>query len=290
MPHILEQTADQLRDWFRRHGLPAYRAGQVRKWLFQKRAAAFDEMTDLPAALATAACRRVPDLDHADRPAPQGGRRHRKTPPRTARRRADRVRPVARRQAALHRLHQHAGRLCDGLRLLRHRPRRRDRNLTTGEIVEQMLRLQQLLGRLPPRGCRAAQPRGGDGHGRAAAESRRPAAGPGHRHRPRRAGHQRPPDHDFHGRPARGHSPTGPGELPISLGRVAARRHDALRNELVPANRGFGIAAILAAADEYFELDRPPRHLRIRLAGRRERSSRSTPGNWQNCSAAGRRW
>jgi 23S rRNA (adenine2503-C2)-methyltransferase len=29
---------------------------------------------------------------------------------------------------------------------------------------------------------------------------------------------------------------------------------DALRNELVPANRGFGVAAILAAADEYFEL------------------------------------
>ena len=29
---------------------------------------------------------------------------------------------------------------------------------------------------------------------------------------------------------------------------------DALRNQLVPANRGFGVAAILAAADEYFEL------------------------------------
>ena len=29
---------------------------------------------------------------------------------------------------------------------------------------------------------------------------------------------------------------------------------DALRNKLVPANRGFGIAAVLAAADEYFEL------------------------------------
>ncbi len=29
---------------------------------------------------------------------------------------------------------------------------------------------------------------------------------------------------------------------------------DALRNELVPANRGIGIAAILAAADRYFEL------------------------------------
>ena len=28
---------------------------------------------------------------------------------------------------------------------------------------------------------------------------------------------------------------------------------DALRNQIVPANRGFGVAAILAAADEYFE-------------------------------------
>ena len=32
----------------RRPGLGAYRAGQVRQWLFQRRAAAFDEMTDLP--------------------------------------------------------------------------------------------------------------------------------------------------------------------------------------------------------------------------------------------------
>jgi 23S rRNA (adenine2503-C2)-methyltransferase len=29
---------------------------------------------------------------------------------------------------------------------------------------------------------------------------------------------------------------------------------DVLRNELVPANRGFGVAAIMTAADEYFEL------------------------------------
>ena len=46
-----EQTPAGLRDWFVQHGLPAYRAGQVRKWLFQKRAAGFDEMTDLPVAL-----------------------------------------------------------------------------------------------------------------------------------------------------------------------------------------------------------------------------------------------
>ncbi len=48
---ILEQTPAELRDWFVQHGLPAYRAGQVRKWLFQKRAAGFEEMTDLPAKL-----------------------------------------------------------------------------------------------------------------------------------------------------------------------------------------------------------------------------------------------
>ncbi len=51
MLHILEQTSAQLRDWFNQRGLPGYRAGQVRKWLFQKRAAGFDEMTDLPAAV-----------------------------------------------------------------------------------------------------------------------------------------------------------------------------------------------------------------------------------------------
>ena len=51
MTPILEQTPATLRDWFVEHGLPAYRAGQVRKWLFEKRAAAFEQMTDLPVAL-----------------------------------------------------------------------------------------------------------------------------------------------------------------------------------------------------------------------------------------------
>jgi 23S rRNA (adenine2503-C2)-methyltransferase len=48
---LLEQSAESLRGWFAEHGLPGYRAGQVRKWLFQKRAAGFDEMTDLSASL-----------------------------------------------------------------------------------------------------------------------------------------------------------------------------------------------------------------------------------------------
>ena len=51
MNALLELSTDQLRQWFIEHSLPAYRAGQVRKWIFQKRAAAFDAMTDLSAAL-----------------------------------------------------------------------------------------------------------------------------------------------------------------------------------------------------------------------------------------------
>lgn len=48
---ILEHTPNELRDWFAQKKLQSYRAGQVRKWIFQKRAAAFAEMTDLSAAL-----------------------------------------------------------------------------------------------------------------------------------------------------------------------------------------------------------------------------------------------
>ncbi|MCC6124267.1 MAG: 23S rRNA (adenine(2503)-C(2))-methyltransferase RlmN [Pirellulales bacterium] len=45
---ILAQSPVQLEAWFRERGLPAYRARQVRKWIFERRAAGFDEMTDLP--------------------------------------------------------------------------------------------------------------------------------------------------------------------------------------------------------------------------------------------------
>ena len=41
---LLEQSPAQLRNWFTEQGLPGYRAGQVRKWLFQKRADSFDRI------------------------------------------------------------------------------------------------------------------------------------------------------------------------------------------------------------------------------------------------------
>lgn len=48
---LLAQSPAQLETWFRDHGLAAYRARQVRKWIFDRRAGSFDEMTDLPLAL-----------------------------------------------------------------------------------------------------------------------------------------------------------------------------------------------------------------------------------------------
>ena len=48
--HLLEPTAD-LKSWLADRGHPAYRAAQVRKWIYEKRAGSFDEMTDLPKKL-----------------------------------------------------------------------------------------------------------------------------------------------------------------------------------------------------------------------------------------------
>jgi 23S rRNA (adenine2503-C2)-methyltransferase len=48
---LLRQTPAELETWFRDQGLPAYRARQVRKWIFERRARSFSEMTDLPLAL-----------------------------------------------------------------------------------------------------------------------------------------------------------------------------------------------------------------------------------------------
>lgn len=51
MRHLLDQSNEQLREWLTARGLQAYRAEQVRGWIYQRRAADFDAMTDLPAKL-----------------------------------------------------------------------------------------------------------------------------------------------------------------------------------------------------------------------------------------------
>jgi 23S rRNA (adenine2503-C2)-methyltransferase len=49
--HLLNSIDDQLKPWLAEHGQAAYRLGQVRKWLFARRAREFGEMTDLPQSL-----------------------------------------------------------------------------------------------------------------------------------------------------------------------------------------------------------------------------------------------
>ena len=48
---LLEATADELRDWMVERGHPAYRARQVLDWVMRRRAESFEEMSDLPRAL-----------------------------------------------------------------------------------------------------------------------------------------------------------------------------------------------------------------------------------------------
>jgi 23S rRNA (adenine2503-C2)-methyltransferase len=46
MQHILDPNSD-LKSWLADRGHPPYRAAQIRKWIFEKRVGSFEEMTDL---------------------------------------------------------------------------------------------------------------------------------------------------------------------------------------------------------------------------------------------------
>lgn len=47
-PVLAQAAPSELAAWLERAGEPAFRARQIRRWIFQGRAAAIDEMTDLP--------------------------------------------------------------------------------------------------------------------------------------------------------------------------------------------------------------------------------------------------
>ena len=51
MNHLLNAIDATLLPWLRERGQGAYRAGQIRHWLFARRADSFDQMTDLPQSL-----------------------------------------------------------------------------------------------------------------------------------------------------------------------------------------------------------------------------------------------
>ena len=143
-PHLLDLAPEQLQTWLVEHEYPAYRLNQVLSWLFERRAEEFADMSDLPKGLRQALAdtfRLWTAKIHA----------HQRSEDGTEKLLLD---------------------LADGGRvecvLLRDGPRRSicvssqvgcamgcvfcasgldgvDRNLSRGEIVEQMLRLQRLL-------------------------------------------------------------------------------------------------------------------------------------------------
>lgn len=51
LPRVYELSRAELGQWCLRHGVPSYRADQIRRWIFGKRLGDFAEMHDLPAAL-----------------------------------------------------------------------------------------------------------------------------------------------------------------------------------------------------------------------------------------------
>ena len=246
MPHLLDQTIEQLQAWFAARGMPTYRAGQAQRWLFEKRAGDFEDMTDLPKQVRVA-------LAAEFRIWTSSVIKHQKT--------ADGTEKLL--------LEMHDGHRIECV-LLRDRERRTicistqvgcamgcvfcasglegvARNLTSGEIIEQMLLLNRLqtaderLNHIVVMGM---------GEPLANLKGLLPAL-------------------------AVATSPRGLGigarkitistvGLPEALRRLAAENvnyhlavslhapNDELRNRLVPVNRKIGIAAIMEAAEEYF--------------------------------------
>nr|MCE2753942.1 23S rRNA (adenine(2503)-C(2))-methyltransferase RlmN [Pirellula sp.] len=46
--HLLDWTTEELANWLVGRGIPKFRAAQIQRWVYQRRAKRFDEMTDLP--------------------------------------------------------------------------------------------------------------------------------------------------------------------------------------------------------------------------------------------------
>ncbi len=246
-PHILDLTLSDLQVWLADHGQPKYRAGQIHGWLLERRAESFDDMSDLPKVLRLA-------LEESFRLWSASVAAHQTSDDGTEKLLFD---------------------LSDGGRvecvLLREEDRRSicvssqvgcamgcvfcasgldgvDRNLSRGEILEQMLRLQRLL----PAEERLShivmmgmgEPLANLDSVLAALEVARDAKGLGIS--PRRI------TISTVGLPAsidRLAKHSTPFHLAISL----HAPNDALRDNLVPVNKKIGIEDILAAADRYFD-------------------------------------
>jgi 23S rRNA (adenine2503-C2)-methyltransferase len=263
LPHLLEPHDEPLRRWLAEHGQGAYRAAQVRKWLYEKRAESFDDMTDLGKELRSQlaadfrlwttqiAKHSVADDGteklllalNADQSAPAGEEALSVKPSWMQRIECVLLRDEARRTicissqvgCAMGCVFCASG--LDGV----------ERNLTSGEIVEQMLRLARLL---PPEERLSHIVVMGMGEPLANLDRLLPALEMASRE-------------DGLGISPRRITISTVG-LPPAIDRLSemnARFHlavslhapdDELRSRLVPVNKNIGLAAILKSADHYF--------------------------------------
>ncbi|MEQ8787282.1 MAG: 23S rRNA (adenine(2503)-C(2))-methyltransferase RlmN [Pirellulaceae bacterium] len=247
MHHLLEPTVDQITPWLVQQGQPAYRAAQIRQWLFERRAESFDDMSDLPKRLREALAQeftlwtsQVVRHSQADDGTEKlllelpGGGRIECVLLRDGPRRSICISSQV--GCAMGCVFCASG--LDGV----------ERNLTAGEIVEQMLRLARLL---PAEERLSHLVVMGMGEPLANVENVLSALDVASRD-------------DGLGISARRITISTVG-LPAALLRLAESGcrynlavslhapNDALRNELVPVNRNIGLHDILAAADRYFE-------------------------------------
>ena len=247
LPHLLDPAAD-LTAWLRSQGQPKFRAGQIRRWLMEGRAESAEDMTDLPQKLrqelgeafsfwTTSVVRHSQSSDGTEKLllALHDGGRIECVLLRDGQRRTICVSSQV--GCAMGCVFCASG--LDGV----------ERNLTAGEILEQMLRLQRLL----PADERLSHiVMMGMGEPLANLDNVLAALGVASAD-------------DGLGISARRITISTVG-LPPAIQRLAeidARYHlavslhapdDALRNELVPVNKAIGLEEILTAADHYFDV------------------------------------
>ncbi|WP_168565857.1 23S rRNA (adenine(2503)-C(2))-methyltransferase RlmN [Crateriforma spongiae] len=244
--HLLDLTDADLAEWMKQQGQPKFRVGQVWSWVFQRRADSFQMMSNLPAALRQrldedfvifqadeAACQTSSDGTEKLLVRLAGGGEVECVLLRDGIRRSICVSSQV--GCAMGCVFCASG--LDGV----------ERNLTRGEILEQMLRLQSRL----PQDERLShivmmgmgEPLANLNNVLAALDVAKSEKGLGIS--PRRITISTvglPPAIDR----------LAAADVPFNLAVSLHAPNEALRNELVPVNRKVGMEAVLQAADRYF--------------------------------------